>query len=171
MTPVIYSTGFVIPYSEMLRKLTLSKGENVVGGLERVEVYTSSVYNKALSDYMADPTPELYVNLIDLVVETFREVSFAEFITMQVKNPYISPTSWRFLVSIIEGRFLECYNQFAVVPSNLKIVVNKHTYDTDKRRNEVAEKVKGIRFSRVLADISANPKAFLAFYQYLLIGI
>lgn len=174
MEPVLYSTGFILPKTDSMSLINDTVVDDLVGGISDLKVYTSPIYSQALHDYFSHQTPAKYLNLVDLALECVKDVAFVDFAKLQIKNPHLSVTSWSFLMSVVNDDIFENYRMYSVVPNNAKIIVTKAKYDVDRRRDQLNDYLRGDNppnWGVKMAKMADNQPVFLAFFQYLFVGI
>lgn len=182
---IIASSGFILPHNNYFkpfdpkdelgdaifnRSIGSSVNPEILKFYQDKNVYRSETINKAYNDYIASQSFEDYINLINIAIDIFKEIDFSAFFKLQATNINLSPMSFKFCLDVVSGKFNSNYNDYAIIPFNIRFIIN-NGLTNDKSLCNIKELEKQSFFinnwETFLSDLADNKDRFLVFFRYI----
>ena len=189
MDYILLTTGFLVPqnsYFNLLRKednyikelFNRSQGKiinnEILNFFKENEVYTSSTINNVYKNYIENKNFDNFISLVNIATDIFKNISFIEFIKVQMTNKHISPISISFCLDLVENKFIEKHTSYYMIPANIKFSLN-NGLTKDKILENIKKAEKGDIFGyienweNILSNLMINKEAFETFFKYIFV--
>jgi len=191
MNYILLTTGFLVPANSyfniaskeynFIKDLFNRTQGNVINSeildfFKENEVYTSSIINNAYKKYLENKNFDNLISLVNITTDIFKNISFIEFIKLQMTNKHLSPISISFCFDLVEDNFIEKHANYYVIPSNIKFNLNNNL-TKDKILENIKKIEKGNKFhvienwENILSKLIVNKEAFETFFKYIFVDI
>lgn len=187
ITYILTTSGFIIPdndYYEPLKKESLSsnifnknlsviKNASLVEFTKNNEIQHSVMANEYYKKYLAEPTFENFMNMVDLTANVLSKISYSKFFELQANNRNLSFTSFMFCLEIYKGTFLTNHTQYTTIPLSARLVIDSSVTDNvicnnlAKLKQCDSDQTSGVTWSWFLSYLSVDKGAFLTFFKYI----
>ena len=183
---IIASSGFILPANNYFkpfepkdtitdaifnRSIVTSLNPQVLKFYQDKNVFRSETINSALNDYLSTKSFEDYINLINIATDIFKEIDFSSFFKLQATNVNLSPISFKFCLDVVSGKFVSNYNEYSIIPFNIRFVIN-NGLTNDKVLDNIRQLEKSSYYisnwETFLSELSNNKDALLTFIKYIL---
>jgi hypothetical protein len=183
---IIASSGFILPANNYFkpfepkdtitdaifnRSIVTSLNPQVLKFYQDKNVFRSETINSALNDYLSTKSFEDYINLINIATDIFKEIDFSSFFKLQATNVNLSPISFKFCLDVVSGKFISNYNEYSIIPFNIRFVIN-NGLTNDKVLDNIRQLEKSSYYisnwETFLSELSNNKDALLTFIKYIL---
>lgn len=191
---ILITSGFIIPQNNLFSPLVESEAyreallrkESVIElfpKLDRLidtgQLHSSAVVTEAYMDYLAQPSFDCYMRLVDIFTGVIGKLSLYEFVQLQFSNPYLSPTGFKLCLDMLQPHVLEqSYNDYAVVPSFFTMASEVNSQEVNSRQARYEKMLGGNGCAvnhqthahglNTLTELVSNQKGFLALFKYVL---
>lgn len=184
---IISSGGFIIPANNYFkpfdpkgpdidsifnRTMASSINPEILRFYQDKNVYSSDLINKAFQSYFADDSFDNYINLINIMLDIFKEIDFLTFFKLQAANSNLSPISFKFCLDVVSEKFITNYMDYAIVPFNIRFIINNGV--TEAKALENIRKIeKSCLYNQInnwetyLSRLANDRDAMITFIKYI----
>jgi hypothetical protein len=184
---VLTTSGFILPKSHYYSKvqesnqvedlifnriLTGTDSANLKDYFVENDIYSSSLANEILNNYMKKDTFETYMAIVDSTIEILKSVDLKMFFKIQANNPHLSTTSFNYCLALLDGVVTSGKTQlnYFTVPYGVRFNVNKAEFNIESRQRKLTTSLDSSYYksmSILIKDLVLNKTAMVAFYRYL----
>ena len=185
---ILVSSGFILPSNRLFSVITKdstyrnsllnkrnSTGKDFVLNdlIKTNSLSSSSACNELYAAYVHDSSIDNFLNLVDAITEVFKGVTLKDFLLLQARNTYLSPTGFRLCMDLVSDKLYNTYREYLVVSSFFRVTNPSEVSqeEINNRINQVERMLKDndhINFTNVLANLVADKGGLVAFFQYVL---
>lgn len=153
------------------RNLVTSRNSSVLDFFSNNEVCVSYPINNLYKSYLADPSYDSFIKLVDIVCEIVKDVDLKTFLQWQVYGMNNTNISLAFCKDIICGTLISSYNSYNVIPSGSRFVVsnNRTKQEADIVMREIEKNFNGynqVNWNTLLGDYMSDRNLFMTFFKY-----
>lgn len=184
---ILTTSGFILPNNPhytpfkksdnpgediLNRNLVTSRNSSVLDFFGNNEVCVSYAVNNLYKSYLADPSYDNFIKLVDIACEIIKDVDLKTFIQWQVYGMNNTNISLSFCKDLIDGTLVTSYNSYNVIPSGSRFVVNNNRtkQEADKAIRDIEKNYysyNSINWNNLISGFMDNRNLFITFYKYI----
>ncbi len=185
---ILTTSGFILPNNPYYVDLNESQVENtsifdkttfisadndLANYIKNNRIHTSPTANKAYATYIANPTFENYIELIDIATNVLSKINHTTFFEVQASNKNMSPMSFMFCLDVLSRNFADKHLQYNAIPLNARLAVVEHiTNEQIRINNEKLRKCDTVlnkTWETFLSRLASKKPEFLTFFRYVFV--
>jgi len=135
---IVATSGFILPENNYFTPFDMDEtvsdiifnshivtaNTNIRDFYANKDVYRSESITNAIDVYLTKKDFDSYVNLLNITLEILKEIDFMSFFKLQASNKHLSPISFNFCLDVVNGNFLINYNNYNIIPFNVRFMLN-----------------------------------------------
>lgn len=184
---ILVTSGFLIPSNPLFVEIDRDPTykESVIGALDAMSkdkvlgrlvedggVYTSAICNEAFLRYQENPGCfDAHMRLVNIMAEIFEECDFKDFLRVQSRNTFLSPTGFKMLTDFIGYRITQTFREYAIIPSFFRIPdQSKIDISELERRQTYLDKMlkdNGFTAQNFIAELMEDKQVLAAVFKFM----
>ena len=185
---ILVGSGFIVPNNRLFNVVTkdstyrdslLSKrngtGKDIILSelINAGALSSSEACNSLYTAYVHDSSIDKFMDLTDAICEVFKGTSLKDFMLLQARNTYLSPTGFKLCMDLATDKLYQTYREYLVAPSFFRV-----TKPTDNSTEEIGKRVTQVEklfkdstsrnFIDILSAMMNDKGSLVAFFQYVL---
>lgn len=160
------------PLEQLFTRSTVASSElAVLDFYKNNEIYTSLQANRLYLNYIATPTYDNFIEMVNFATTIFEQITCRDFFEAQVSSLHVSQMTLMLCRDIINGN-LHNYYQYAGVSPNSRFVINNGVTTTKANENlkrlfsNNDQKFSSLSWVNVLTPIVENQGAFVTMFKH-----
>jgi hypothetical protein len=164
ISETLFSNVFATSSDQMLREF-----------LKNSDVYISGTSKKLYDAYSNEPSLGNFMAVVDMVTDTLRLVTPAQFFQWQTGSRHISAISLMFCLDVVTGKFVENYKTYNVLGFNSRFVINNSmtAQDAASHWQRISKLLASAglanSLTRILTPLMNDRAVFMTFFKHIFV--